>query len=375
MGIHDFTNVFDDAGSGQPLHATVEEFALRSYAPIGIDASYYIQRAIKAMASVTALSHEGKPTAHIKNVLDAVIRYYETSIITVWVFDGEPTDHKALTLARREKIRADAEHLMDHNGAVPATPAAVVATDFFSDDFTGELDQQAINGLGSAMRSKAVDADRLGKQAFKLTDDLVQPIKDLLTIMGVPWIQAKHEADFVLAKLAKTGMIRSVISADADMLVFGIPVLIKPVSQKVSKNKRLFEVYSLEKILAKNQLSMDSFIKACVALGCDYAEKVKGVGPKSVLSAIQKGITFNEAQLAAYELFINPPAGECKVIINADHVKEGNTAALVEFLLKYGFTKADDYAKKINDKHINYDLLIVNLKTAIDDHQKRLAAR
>lgn len=39
---------------------------------------------------------------------------------------------------------------------------------------------------------------------------------------------------------------------------------------------------------------MDQFIDLCILLGCDYCDKIRGIGPKSALKLIQEKKTIEE---------------------------------------------------------------------------------
>jgi len=160
------------------------------------------------------------------------------NISPVFVFDGPPPDiKKSITTKRQEKTFA-AKALIDKG-------------------------ETKIN-LNTYRDSIVVDRnDR-------------QNVKKLCYACGIPFINAKHEADDVLANLSKTGEVYAVISSDMDMLARGVKLLISPdiMYRQILYPGESFGwiEYDLTLILKKSRLNESQFTKMCVLMGCDYTE-------------------------------------------------------------------------------------------------------
>ena len=50
----------------------------------------------------------------------------------------------------------------------------------------------------------------------------------------------------------------------------------------------LTNYHNLLKVLEGMEMSMEQFIDLCILLGCDYCEKIRGMGPKSAIKLIQE---------------------------------------------------------------------------------------
>ncbi|XP_063074880.1 probable flap endonuclease 1 homolog [Engraulis encrasicolus] len=112
-----------------------------------------------------------------------------------------------------------------------------------------------------------------------------QDYMQLLKLMGVPVLMAPGDAEAFCAHLVKSGKVDAVASEDMDTLAFGGSVLLRQLNAK--KDGDVIE-YSLSKILEALQLSQEEFVDLCILLGCDYCEKIGGLGPRRALSLIQK---------------------------------------------------------------------------------------
>jgi len=97
--------------------------------------------------------------------------------------------------------------------------------------------------------------------------------RELLDMMGIPYINAPEEADSQCAYLAKEGLVDAVYSDDMDILTFGSPIIIKNL---ISLKNKPIEL-NLNSILEKLNLSYDEFIDFCILLGCDYSNGISNI--------------------------------------------------------------------------------------------------
>lgn len=159
-------------------------------------------------------------------------------ITPIFVFDGKPIELKESNIMeRRVKRDAAKKKLADMNE---------------SDESYYTLEKHSV---------RVVRNDRCD-------------VKRLCYACGVPFINAKGEADDVLAYLSYKGEIDAVISSDMDMLARGVKILIAPdtLCKDVAYPGDLFGwiQYDLNAILAKVDLTLEQFTIMCVLFGCDY---------------------------------------------------------------------------------------------------------
>lgn len=122
------------------------------------------------------------------------------------------------------------------------------------------------------------------------TKDCIQ----LLKLLGVPVVQAPGDAEALCAQLVKTGTVHAVASEDMDTLPFGATLLIRQLN--ASKDSEVTE-FSLQKLLHKLNITQKEFVDLCILLGCDYCDKISGLGPKRALALIQEHRTIEEVML------------------------------------------------------------------------------
>jgi len=59
------------------------------------------------------------------------------------------------------------------------------------------------------------------KKTVSISKKQLQECKELLILMGIPYVEAPEEADSQCAYLVKTGLADSVMTEDMDILTFG----------------------------------------------------------------------------------------------------------------------------------------------------------
>ncbi|XP_041697503.2 probable flap endonuclease 1 homolog isoform X7 [Coregonus clupeaformis] len=116
----------------------------------------------------------------------------------------------------------------------------------------------------------------------------------LLKLMGVPIIQAPGDGEALCAHLVQQGTVDAVASEDMDTLPFGGNILIRQLNAK--KDSEVIE-YSLPKLLEILKMTHEEFVDLCILLGCDYCDKITGLGPKRALTLIQQHRTIENVVL------------------------------------------------------------------------------
>ncbi|XP_042353712.1 probable flap endonuclease 1 homolog [Plectropomus leopardus] len=184
------------------------------------------------------------------------------------------------------------------------------------------------------------------------TQDCVQ----LLKLLGVPVIQATGDAEALCAQLVKAGTADAVASEDMDTLPFGATTLIRQLNAK--RDSEVTE-YSLPKLLEKLQISHKEFVDLCILLGCDYCDKIAGLGPKRALTLIQQHRTIENVVLHVNRVTHPVPQfwkyKEARTIfLDAPQTsdpeltwKEPDEEALVRFLCHVKYVKEDRIRRRM----------------------------
>lgn len=205
----------------------------------------------------------GRVTSHLAGLLYRNINLLEADIRPAYVFDGIPHQLKAQTLAERSERRTKAQD--DWKAAV---------TD-------GDIEKA---------RCKAT-------QSSRMTNEIAESSRILLTHLGIPVIQAPEEGEAQAAYMAVKGDVWAASSQDYDALLFGTPRLVRNLNitgrRKMPGSKEYrdinIEVVELANVLEANGLaSREQLIDLAILMGTDYNPGVRGIGPKKGLKLIKE---------------------------------------------------------------------------------------
>lgn len=130
-------------------------------------------------------------------------------------------------------------------------------------------------------------AFRCSKRVVRATKKHSEDCKQLLELMGVPFVNAPSEAEAQCASMCKDGIVFGVATEDMDALTFGTPRLIRHLMAPQSQNRDVME-FDLEKALQELELSQEEFIDLSILCGCDYCPSIKNVGPSTALKSIKQ---------------------------------------------------------------------------------------
>jgi len=205
---------------------------------------------------------QGRTTSHLVGLLLRTTRLIaDYDIRPVFVFDGKPPQLKMKTLHKRREYRERARK--EWEDAVNA----------------GDL---------SKAWSKATRMN-------SLTQEMQTDSKKVLSLLGVPCIQAPEEGEAQAAHMAAKGDVWAANSRDYDSVLFGAPRLVRYVTisgQEFLPSKGIArplipELIELQKLLDTLRISREQLVDLAILVGTDFNEGIHGVGPKTALNLIK----------------------------------------------------------------------------------------
>ncbi len=204
----------------------------------------------------------GEVTSHLSGLFHRTANMVEVKIRPVFAFDGKPHPLKAKTIEERRKRKELAEK---------------------------EYKEALEKGDMAKARSKA-------QQTSRLTNEMVQQSKDLLSALGVPWIQAPSEGEAQASYMVKKGDAYAVGSQDYDCLLVGAPVLVRNLTaqgrRKLPGKEKYTSVFPKQIRLESNLkilgIKHRQLVDMAILIGTDFNEGIKGIGPKKSLNLIKK---------------------------------------------------------------------------------------
>lgn len=195
----------------------------------------------------------GNITSHLSGILYRNSSMVEKGIKPIYIFDGKAPKLKSETQAKRREVRDEAEKIYKDALAKGDTEKA----------------------RKYAMRSS------------KLSPEIIESSKKLLTLMGIPYVDAKGEGEAQAAYLVQNGDAYAVASQDYDCLLFGAKRVVRNLA--VNSNLGNLEYYQLDKVLRELDTTREELIDMGILIGTDFCAGLKGVGAKTALKLAHKG--------------------------------------------------------------------------------------
>jgi len=272
----------------------LRELAGKIIALDAYNALYQFLSAIRQPDGTPLMDSRGRVTSHLSGLFYRTITLVEYGIKPVYVFDGVPPEIKAAEIEKRKAMREEAER--KYKEALAA----------------GRIEE----------------ARRYAQATSKLTNEMVDDAKKLLTAMGIPWIQAPSEGEAQAACITRKGDAWATSSQDYDSLLFCAPRLVRNLTihgRRKLPGKDIYielkpEVVELDKILKTLGITREQLVDIAILIGTDYnPDGVKGVGPKTALRIIkaygnlEKALkalpkaSFPVDPLKIKDIFLNPP--------------------------------------------------------------------
>ncbi len=257
----------------QKRPVTLESLSGRQIAFDAFNILYQFLASIRQEDGTPLMDFKGNPTGHLSGLFYRNSRLIENGIRPIYVFDGLPPRFKQREIERRKALKKEAESKWQE------------ALDY------GRLEE----------------AKKFAQATSRLTKDMVEEAKQLLSAMGIPHVQAPSEGEAQAACMAQKGAVYASASQDYDSLLFGSPRLLRNLSitgkRKVPRQDRYVMVEPEEIILGESlsalELSREQLILLGILVGTDFNEGINGVGPKTGIKIVREHKTLEAVRAHA----------------------------------------------------------------------------
>lgn len=206
---------------------------------------------------------KGGVTSHLIGLFFRTTNFLKQGLKPVFVFDGEVPKLKHQELKKRAEVKATAQKQYEKAVA--------------------EEDVEAMQ--------------KYGGRTARLTGEMVQEAKKLLTLLGIPVVQAPSEGEAQASFIVRQGDAWGVVSQDFDSLLYGADRLIRNLSIAGRRKKTGVlgtvkvepEMIEFRQVLKNLGITKDQLIALAMLVGTDYHPGgVKGIGPKKALALVKE---------------------------------------------------------------------------------------
>ena len=227
---------------------------------------YQFITTIRQRDGTPLMDSEGRITSHLSGLFYRTCNLLERGIKPVYVFDGKPSLLKENTIMQRSEKKQDA------------------LEKFIKAEKEGDEE---------AMRTYSA-------QSARLEGHMIDESKQLLSMMGVPWIAARTEAEAQCAFMSANGLADAAASQDFDSLIFGANILVRNLAisgrRKLPRKNETVEVlperYVLRECLDALKISRKQLVWIAILCGTDFDKGVFGIGAKKGLKLVREHDSF-----------------------------------------------------------------------------------
>lgn len=273
---------------------TIKDLANMTVAIDAYNIIYQFLSSIRQPDGTPLMDRSGNVTSHLSGIFYRTITMLENEIKPVYVFDGKPFRLKNRTLEERRIVK-----------------------------------EKNISDLEKAREEGDVEKIRsLSSRINYINGDMIREIKELLTYMGIPYVQAPTEGEAQASWMNGKDMVQGVISQDYDCLLFGAKQIYRNITiygrRKVS-GKNIYinvipEVIDSAETFRALGMTRENMIDVAVLVGTDFNTGIDRVGARTAVKLIRKYGTIEEVLKAKNReienlqeikaFFMNPPVEE-----------------------------------------------------------------
>ena len=224
---------------------------------------YQFLTTIRGIDGTPLMDSKGNVTSHLVGLFTRTTSLMQRGIKPVFVFDGKPPKLKQKTHEQRSALKTEAEK--------------------------------------KYLEAKKMD-DKEGMKKYasrtsRLSKDMVEESKKLVSLLGIPVVQAPSEGEAQAAYMVKQNKGFAVGSQDFDSLIHGATKLVRNLS--ISGKRRRGgtatydtikpEIIDLAENLNNLGIDQDRLIALAMIVGTDYNPGgIKGIGPKNALKLVKQ---------------------------------------------------------------------------------------
>ncbi|MDW0167591.1 MAG: flap endonuclease-1 [Nitrososphaeraceae archaeon] len=275
---------------------------------------YQFLATIRGPTGELLTNNSGEVTSHLSGLFYRNVNLLAENIKLIYIFDGKPSPLKSKEIERRRQVKQDAFKKY----------------------------QEAITA------GRFEDARKYGQATSVLTDMMVEESKMILTLLGIPYIQAPSEGEAAAAQLTQSNIAFACASQDYDSLLFGAKRLIRNLTisgKRKVPNRNVYvdiepEIIQQQQLLNETGLNLEQLVDVGIMIGTDFNPGgIPRIGPKTALKLVQEYSKLEKIEKIE-DSVINIPYEEIREIFlkqetpKVDNIEfnEINYNALINFL-------------------------------------------
>ena len=279
---------------------------------------YQFLALIRNRQGIPLTDTQGNITSHLTGLAFRATRLLcDYNIKLVYVFDGTPPPLKLKELEKRREIKKKARKEWEE-----ALKARDYATAYSKSTMTSSL-----------------------------TKEMIEDAQELLSYLGIPYVQAPSEAEAQAAHMTKD--IYGAASRDYDTLLFGAKRQVRYITihgreylpSKGYSRKYEPEIIDLQEFLDHLGITREQLVDVSILMGNDFTTGIKGIGPKKGLALIRKYKTLENLPPEIFEKLPGYYHEIRTIFLNPDITDD--------YSLHYSYFQEDELVAFLKDKNFS----------------------
>ena len=222
---------------------------------------YQFLTTIRSRDGALLMDSKGNITSHLVGLFSRTASLIQKDIKLVFVFDGKPPELKQKTREGRNAAKLEAEKKF----------------------------------LEAQKKDDKEEMKKYASRTSRLSKEMVDEAKELVSLLGLPVVQAPSEGEAQAAYMVRKNKGFAVASQDFDALVHGATKLARNLSiSGKRKNQAGYktikpELIDLSENLNNLGIDQNQLITLAMIIGTDYNPGgIKGTGPKNALKLVKQ---------------------------------------------------------------------------------------
>jgi len=246
-----------------PSPIVISELTNKVIAVDAHNAIYQFLATIRGPTGELLMNNKGDVTSHLSGLFYRNTNLLIDNLKLIYIFDGKPSLLKSKEIERRRKAKEEASQ---------------------------KYQEAMIEG-------RIEDARKYSQATSTLTDKMIEESKEILNLLGIPYIQAPSEGEATAAHLTKSDLAYTCASQDYDSILFGAKRLTRNLAisgKRKVPNRNMYvevetEMIEHQQVLDQTKLTQEQLIDVGILIGTDFNPGgVPGIGPKTALKLIRE---------------------------------------------------------------------------------------
>lgn len=226
----------------------------------------------------------------------------------IFVFEGKAPPEKALA---QEERRSSRQKMVDKTEAIENDLKAYIGTGTISPLLLQTWEKLKFKNNKNLLLKRTLtnsfintelikeELERRKRYDINITSKDILNLKNLLTLMGISWVQSDHEAETDCISMFYDNLVEYIVSEDTDVMAYFHHNNEKELKVITSFNTTNLTFTQLSKVnvLSTLKLSSESFRDFCIMCGTDYNKNIPRIGTETSYKLISKWQTIESVPL------------------------------------------------------------------------------